>query len=235
VADAMREESLRGGVGRREQYVTIYAGMRTEAYLTPARPRETVRAELGLKEDDIAVGTVARLFYLKGHEDLLALAPRLCGEFPRLKFLWVGDGLLRGEFERQIAQMGLGERFVLTGLVPPARIPELANAMDVLVHPSRREGLALALAQAQLAGRPVVTYDVDGNREGLIDGKTGFLVAPFDRERLAECLQTLLGDDALRRTMGQAGRAFAAGRFGAEAMVDALEKLYEEAAAKSGV
>jgi glycosyltransferase involved in cell wall biosynthesis len=54
----------------------------------------------------------------------------------------VGDGLLRKQFEERIARMGLTGRFVLTGLVPPARIPELCNAMDVLVHPSRREGLA---------------------------------------------------------------------------------------------
>lgn len=226
VADAMREQSLAANIGTREQYVTVYSGMETKAFLDPPVARETVRRELGLREDDIAVGTIARLFDLKGHDDLLEMAPSLCARCPRLKFLWVGDGLLRPQFERRIAEMRLKDRFVLTGLVPPARIPELANAMDLLVHPSRREGLARALPQGSLAAKPVVTYDVDGNREGVIDGETGMVVTPFDRENLARALDLLLADEAMRRSMGEAGRRFALGRFDANVMVNALENLY---------
>ena len=226
VADAMREQSLAANIGSRDQYVTVYSGMETEAFLEPPVPREVARRELGLKDDDIAVGTIARLFHLKGHDDLLEVAPSLCARHPRLKFLWVGDGLLRPQFERRIAEMNLADRFVLTGLVPPARIPELAAAMDVLVHPSRREGLARALPQGSLAGKPVVTYDVDGNREGVVDGETGFVLRPFDREGMARAIDLLLADEEMRRSMGRAGRAFALGRFDAKVMVDALEKLY---------
>lgn len=226
VADAMREQSLAANIGTRDQYVTIYSGMETRAFLNPPVAREAVRRELGLRDDDIAVGTIARLFFLKGHDDLLEMAASLCVRHPRLKFLWVGDGLLRGHFERRIAEIGLKDRFVLTGLVPPARIPELANAMDLLAHPSRREGLARALPQGALAARPVVTYDVDGNREGVVDGETGLVVTPFDREKLARALDLLLVDEAMRRSMGEAGRRFALGRFDANVMVDALENLY---------
>ncbi|HEX5869027.1 MAG TPA: glycosyltransferase, partial [Longimicrobium sp.] len=136
VADAMREQSLAAGIGTPGQYETVYSGMETGAFLDPPRGREDVRAELGLQEGDVAVGTIARLFHLKGHEDLLEMAPGLCARHPGLKFLWVGDGLLRPALERRIGEMGLKERFVLTGLVPPGRIPELAHAMDILVHPS---------------------------------------------------------------------------------------------------
>jgi len=72
----------------------------------------------------------------------------------------VGDGLLRETFEKRIAALGLKDRFILTGLVPPEQIPELAAAMDVLVHPSRREGLARAIVQGQLAGKPAIAYDI---------------------------------------------------------------------------
>jgi len=168
VADAMRDQSLAARVGRPEQYVTVYSGMETSAYLNPPVPREQVRRELGLRDEHIAIGTIARLFHLKGHDDLLAMAPELCREHPHVRFLWVGDGLLRPSFESQIAAMGLTDRFILTGLVPPSRIPELTNAMDILVHPSRREGLARALPQGALAGNPVVTYDIDGNREAML-------------------------------------------------------------------
>jgi glycosyltransferase involved in cell wall biosynthesis len=124
--------------------------------------------------------------------------------------------------------MGLKGRFILTGLVPPARIPALTHAMDVLVHPSRREGLARALPQASLAQKPVITYDVDGNREGVLEGRTGFVIPPFDREELAGALRTLLNDAPLRASMGEAGRTFAVARFDAKVMGDALEALYQE-------
>lgn len=231
VADAMRDQSLAAGIGRPEQYVTVYSGMETAPFLDPPVPRQQVRARYGIADGDVVAGTIARLFHLKGHDDLLELAPDLCARFRRLKFMWVGDGLLRQDFERRIAAMGLADRFVLTGLVPPARIPELTGAMDLLVHPSRREGLARALAQGGLAGVPVVTYDVDGNREGLLDGQSGFLVPAFDRARLGDALGRLLADDDLRRRMGRAGREFALARFDARFMVDALEEVYRAALA----
>lgn len=228
VADAMREQSLAANIGTRGQYVTIYSGMETGPFLDPPVSRAQVRRRLGLADDDIALGTIARLFHLKGHDDLLDVAPSLTKRFPRLRFLWVGDGLLRPEFERRIDSMGLGDRFLLTGLVPPARIPELTHAMDILVHPSRREGLARALPQASLAAKPVVSYDVDGNREGVIDGETGFVLPPFDKAKLSGAVEALLKNDSLRHSMGAAGRRFAVGRFDATVMIDALEKLYEQ-------
>jgi glycosyltransferase involved in cell wall biosynthesis len=226
VADAMREQSLAAGIGRAEQYVTVYSGMETRPFLEPPVPREQVRRELGLADEHVVVGTIARLFHLKGHDDLLDLAASLCERFPNLRFLWIGDGLLRSDFERRIETMKLRDRFILTGLVPPAKIPQLTNAMDILVHPSRREGLARALPQGSLAGKPIVTYDIDGNREAMIPGATGFLIPPFDRHRLREALEALLGDGCLRQEMGRKGRAFALDRFGAKVMVDALERVY---------
>lgn len=228
VADAMRDQSLAGGVGRREQYVTVYSGMDTQPFLHPPVARDEVRRSLGIGESDVIVGTIARLFHLKGHDDLLDLAPRLCERFPHLRFLWIGDGILRERFEARIRASRLEQRFILTGLVPPSRIPELTGAMDILIHPSRREGLARALPQGQLAGCPVITYDIDGNREGLIDGQTGYLVKPFDINALGDRLSDLLGDPSRARAMGEAGRRFAVARFDTRVMVDGLEMVYRE-------
>jgi glycosyltransferase involved in cell wall biosynthesis len=217
---------LAANIGRPEQYVTVYSGMETAPFIHPPVSRDEVRAKLGLRDEHVAIGTIARLFYLKGHEDLLDIAPQLCERHPNLRFLWIGDGLLRQEFERRIAAMNLKDRFILTGLIPPERIPEAVNAMDILVHPSRREGLARALPQGSLAGCPVVTYDVDGNREALIDGQTGFLVPAFDKQKLDECIETLMNEADRRRSMGEAGREFALKRFDAKVMVEELEKVY---------
>jgi glycosyltransferase involved in cell wall biosynthesis len=228
VADAMRDQSLAANIGRPQQYVTVYSGMDTQPFLHPPVPRNEVRNSLGLRDDHIAVGTIARLFDLKGHDDLLDLAPDLCARFPNLRFLWIGDGSLRPKFEQRIAEMELKDRFILTGLVPPTKIPELTNAMDILVHPSRREGLARALPQGELAGCPVITYDIDGNREALIDNETGFLIPPFDKNKLAHALAKLLADTNLRKEMGARGRDFAVKRFDTKVMVEGLERVYHK-------
>jgi glycosyltransferase involved in cell wall biosynthesis len=228
VADAMREQSLAAGIGRPEQYVTIYSGMETEPFLNPPTPREQVRSSLGITNENIVVGTIARLFDLKGHDDLLQIAPQLCGQFPNLRFLWVGDGLLRPRLEAEMNRLGLRDRFILTGMVPPQRVPKLTAAMDLLVHPSRREGLARALPQAGLAGIPAIAYDIDGNREGIRDAVTGMVLPPFDVAKLSDAIATLAKDESLRRRMGQAGRQFALARFDAKVMVQALDRLYGE-------
>jgi glycosyltransferase involved in cell wall biosynthesis len=229
VADAMRDQSLAANIGRREQYVTVHSGMETLPFIEPPVPRDEMRRQLGLEPQHVAVGTIARLFDLKGHDDLLDLAPEFCRRFPNLRFMWVGDGSLRPAFERRIAEMNLKDRFILTGLVPPSRVPELTNAMDIVVHPSRREGLARAIVQGQLARCPVIAYDIDGNREGLIEGQTGYALPPFDQQLLAEKLAMLIEDEPKRRAMGEAGRAFALSRFDAKVMVNGLERVYADA------
>jgi glycosyltransferase involved in cell wall biosynthesis len=227
VADAMTRVSLENGIGKPEQYVTVHSGMELEPFLNPPVAREAVRTQLGLKQDDVAVGTIARLFYLKGHDDLLELAPSLSARFPNLKFVWIGDGLLKEQFRQRIAQLKLTERFVFTGLVPPTRIPELVSALDIVAHPSRREGLARAIPQGQLARCPVVCYDVDGNAEGLIHGETGYAVRAFDVKAFGESLALLLSDSSLRTRMGAAGRAFSKERFDHHLMVRKLLDVYE--------
>ena len=229
VADAMRDQSLAARIGRPEQYVTVYSGMETAPFIQPPVPRDEVRKQLGLRDDHVAIGTIARLFDLKGHEDLLDLAPDLCARWPNLRFLWVGDGSLRQPFERRMTEMSLRDRFILTGLVPPSRVPELANAMDMLVHPSRREGLARALPQGSLAGKPVISYDIDGAKEAVQHGVSGFVLPPFDKRALGQSIDQLMANSQLRTLMGTAGRAFALGRFDARVMVDSLEKVYHRA------
>src|SRR5205823_2883721 len=105
VADAMRDQSLAAGVGRADQYVTVYSGMETAPFLNPPVPPVLIREQLGLRPEHVVVGTIARLFHLKGHDDLLDIAPDLCARFSNLRFLWVGDGLLRQQFEQRIAAM----------------------------------------------------------------------------------------------------------------------------------
>ncbi|MGA2265989.1 MAG: glycosyltransferase, partial [Phycisphaerae bacterium] len=160
VADAMTAGALAAGVGRAEQYHTIYSGMEVQPYLQrPAAVAEKFRRSLGLAEQDVLVTQVSRLAELKGHEYILAAAQQIPDS--RVHFCFVGDGRLRGRIERHIERAGLSGRVHLVGLLRPDRIPAVMHASDVVVHCSLREGLARALPQAMLAGKPVVSFDVD--------------------------------------------------------------------------
>jgi glycosyltransferase involved in cell wall biosynthesis len=105
-------------------------------------------------------------------------------------------------------------------------MPALLAASAIVCLPSYREGLPKALIEAAAAGRPIVTTDVPGCREVVRDGENGLLVPVRDAERIADTLQTLLLDPALRRRMGARGRDIAAAEFGLDAVVDQTLALY---------
>mgnify|MGYP001208020491 CR=1 FL=1 len=227
VADAMTEQLVAAGVAPREKFTTIYSGMEVEPFLNAAEHRDRVRRELWYAGDDIVVGKVARLFHLKGHADLVAAARQACAGNPRLKFLLVGDGILRRQIEGQIAAAGLADRFQFTGLVPPSRIPELLAATDMVVHTSYREGLARVLPQSLLAGRPVVSYDIDGAREVVRDAMACYLVAPDDIATLAARIEQLAASPPLRDELASAGRELCRTRFDHHEMTRQIRALYE--------
>jgi glycosyltransferase involved in cell wall biosynthesis len=228
VADSMRDQSLAAGIGSPDQYVTVYSGMETRPFLDPDVPAEIMRDRLGISPHETVVGTVARLFHLKGHDDLLDIAADVLARHPNTRFLWVGDGILREHLAARADAMGLRDRFLITGMVPPDRVPSLVAAMDILVHPSRREGLARALPQAHLAGKPVITYNIDGAAEAVEHGVSGYLVDPYDIHQLQTHLEDLLASPRLCHALGKAGRATALARFDTQTMVNDLDHVYTE-------
>ncbi len=225
VAEAMKQQYLAAGIGRPDQYSTIFSGFELEPFLAATNDL-SLRARLGLTPDDVVIGKIARLFKLKGHNDLLAVAPGLVGADPRIKFLLLGDGLWRNRLEKQARALGLAEHVVFAGLVAPAEVPALVGVMDLLVHLSLREGLPRALPQALASARPVVAYDCDGAREVCLENETGFLVEPADLRRLGERLLSLAQDPILRQRLGRRGQQFVRERFALQRMVNDLHQLY---------
>lgn len=228
VCDAMTEQYVEAGIAPRDKFVTIYSGMEVEPFLAPPRPRDAVRAELGFSEGDIVIGKIARLFHLKGHEFVIAAASEVISQCPQVKFLFVGDGVLRSEFQQHIDSLGLSRHFVFTGLVPPDRVPELIHAMDIVVHTSLWEGLARVLPQALIAGKPVVSYDVDGAREVVVSGETGYLLPPQSVDELAQALTILAADPELRESFGQTGRSRFTEQFRHQTMTRRIREVYAD-------
>ena len=236
VADAMTEQYQAAGITGK--YVTIHSGMNLEPFLrvdprgssqnavVAGLPDEPSRPTEGLHKSDFVVGTIARLFRLKGHEYLFEAAPRIVAAIPNVKFLLVGDGIYRQRYEHWADRLGMRDRFIFTGLVRPEAIPGYVAQMDVLVHLSLREGLPRTLPQALAAGRPVVAFDVDGAREICRNGETGFLIRAKDAAAVATAVIRLSQDRALAARFGAHGRQLVRNEFGEDLMVRKLDDLY---------
>lgn len=233
VADAMTDLMAGAHVAPRSKFRTIYSGMNVEPFLRCDASREPMRAKLGFQPTDIVVGKIARLFHLKGHEYVIEAARQICRENPSVRFLFIGDGILREQFDARIREMGLVDRFVFTGLVPPNQVPEYVSAMDILVHASLREGLARALPQALIAAKPVISFDVDGAKEVVLNDQTGYLVSPRDVNGLATATIRLASDPSLREDMGKRGREMFTEQFRHQSMTEKIRHLYEEILAAS--
>jgi len=122
---------------------------------------------------------------------------------------------------------GILDNFIFAGLIDRERIPEMISAMDVVVHTSLREGLARVLPQSLAMGKPCVSFDIDGAREVVINGQTGFLVEAFDSTGLADGIARLIEDEELRKRFGENGKRHVDPNFRSEKMVADISEVYQ--------
>ncbi len=235
VADAMTAQALRAGIGRPDQFVTIRSGIEVDAFDPAHVDGAELRASWGIRPDEIVVGTVARLFVNKGYEQLIEIMGvwhrLLAGaSAPNLRFVWVGDGADRPKYERELERRGLRDSVVMTGLVPPADMPRILSAIDILAHTSQWEGLPRTAVQALLMEKPAVCFDIDGAPEVILPGETGELVALGDARGFAAALVSLAHDDDRRLRYGRAGRSRCLTEFDHRTMVNRLDALYAQLA-----
>jgi glycosyltransferase involved in cell wall biosynthesis len=175
--------------------------------------------------DRYHIGTVGSLTPKKGYRYLIEAVSILASREIPAELTFVGDGPLRNELEHQVIKAGLGERVHFAGTM--ADISGALNTFDVFAGSSLREGLPLVVLEAMASGKPVVTTDVGGNGEAVIDGTTGLLVPPGDPYALADALEILWMDGDKRALMGKAGRARVEEHFSASRMVAETERIYE--------
>jgi glycosyltransferase involved in cell wall biosynthesis len=230
LTDGERGEHLRERVGRPECWHVVPSGVELERYrsTTPLR-----RADLGLPESAFVVGCVARLVPVKGVEDALRAVAELRDLVPPVHLALVGDGPQRGTLEALAGRLGLRGRAHFLGLRQD--VPRLLPLFDVLVLPSRNEGMGRAVVEAQAAGVPVVASRVGGIPDVVLHGQTGLLVPPADPRALAAALACLAADPAGRARMAERARRFVSHGLSAEAMVASLDRLYRHLlAARTG-
>lgn len=218
------EEHLARGIGRREQYTTIFSGIDLAPFERAIAQRDATRRALGIEPDAYLVGGVGRLEPVKGFSHFVDAARTVAQRLPKARFIVAGDGALAAELRAQAAD--LGDRIQWLGLRDD--VPELMAAMDVLVLPSLNEGMGRVLLEAGAAGTPCVAASVGGVPDIIRDGETGILAPPREPGALAEAVCALERDPERRRAMGLAARAVVVPAYGLDRMVARIEALYEQ-------
>ena len=195
----------------------------------PAPPPPTgavQRDGLGLRDDDLVVGTVGVLRPQKALDVLVKAAAILREEFPRLRVLVVGAGPEYGALEKLIGELDLSSTVSLLGF--RTDVPELLPIFDVAASSSDFEGSPLAVLEYMEAGLPVVSTRVGGVPDLVEDGVTGLLVDRGDPEALARAITELLRDPDRRAEMGRIARDRRRSEFDIDVMVEHIEQLYED-------
>ena len=226
LTDTLADDALAVGVGKPEQYVTIFSGIYLDRFRDVEVDAQQKRAELGLPEDGPIVGTVTIMNGHKGVDDIVRAVPKVLEAVPDAHFLLVGDGELMPTVRGLVQEFGLEDKVTLPGL--RRDVPELLAIMDVFAHMAWYEILPRAILQALAAGTPVVVAQTGSLKEGLKDGENGYFVPTRDPDALAEALIGLLTDAELLRSMSEKAKESVGEQFSVEAMVRAHEQLYEQ-------
>jgi glycosyltransferase involved in cell wall biosynthesis len=187
--------------------------------------RDQARLELGLPASARVVAGVGRLNPQKNFALFLDVAAQLAPRFPDLHFLLAGDGPEEKMLREKAAALGIADRVTFSGYVADTRLVYLAA--DVLLMPSRYEGLPMTLLEAMAMGLPVVASQLDGIAEVIGDGREGFLVPSDEAALFVERTAALLQDAELSSCIAQNARAKIEASFSVERMTSAVEEIYD--------
>ncbi len=170
-----------------------------------------LKDKYGISNDDKILITVARVLPRKGQDTVIRALPSVLGEFPKLKYLVVGDGRYRAQFSDLAAELGVSDNVIFTGGVPHEEIINFIDTSDIFIMPNRYwnnkiEGLPNALIEASARGKPLIAGRHGGSVEAVRDNLTGVLVDPESEQDVARAIIKILSDESIAREMGALGR-----------------------------
>lgn len=190
------------------------------------RPSRELRSALKM-EDHFTIGFVGRISIDKGIDILLDAFARLKDTFPLLQLLVVGPVEKEAAAAEEITQkLHFTKDLYHTGMLSDVR--PAYHLMDVLVLPSRREGLGNVLLEASAMELPVVAADIPGCRDALVHRVTGVLFEKGNVDALANTLDQLIRSDVLRKQYGRNGRKFVEDTFPQEKIWEGQLRLYQQ-------
>jgi glycosyltransferase involved in cell wall biosynthesis len=141
--------------------------------------------------------------------------------------LWfIGDGSMKEPLKKRAKEIGISSKVHFLGQIENDQIPSYLNQTDIFVMPSFRETFGVAAIEAQAVQVPVVASDIEGIREVVLHGKTGYLASPGNDEQFASWIMKLIEDPQSREKMGLEGRKFVSDRYDWQKCVDQMENIY---------
>lgn len=212
---------------RAEKRVLIPNGFDCERFRPNPEARQQVRAELGIGNDGVIVGLIARYHPVKGHDSFLRAARRVARQYRNVHFLLAGTGVTREEpaLSKAVADNQLQDRVFLLG--ERSDIPRVTAALDIACSASCAESFSNAIGEAMACGVPCVVTDVGESAH--IVGNTGACVAPRDPGALATAIGQLIGAGRdCRQERGRAARQRIEDNFSLPVVVRRYEDLYRK-------
>ena len=191
--------------------------------------RIETRKAYNLSEDEVAVAIIGRLAPIKNHHFFLNVVNSILSKGTKnVRFFIVGDGELKAEISSLANRINhaFGEKVVLTSWIKD--VNKFNAGMDVICLTSNNEGTPVSLIEAQASNIPVVTTDVGGVKDIVLDGKTGFIVPKGDVEAFENKLSILIENKEIRKKMSQNGWAFVKEKFHYLRLVKDMEAYYNE-------
>ncbi len=226
VSNAIREIMIQERKVNPEKIQTIHYGIDTGKFRPDKKRQLQLKRELGIKDHDIVLGSVARLAIEKGHVYIVEAAEKIVEAHPRVKFVFVGDGPLYSDLVAKIRSKNLQDHFLFLGFRKD--IPDLLGIFDVFILASLFEGFSNAVLEAMASSKPVIATAMWGTLESVVDNVTGYLVRPQDPAAIAEKVISLLDNPAQIRQMGEEGRKRVDRYFSLDVQLSQFEKLYDD-------
>jgi glycosyltransferase involved in cell wall biosynthesis len=183
-----------------------------------------VRRELGLDYNHRVIGAIGHLGYEKGYHYLLKAAGAIVHKEEAVKFLIVGDGILRSNLGELVAELGIKDSIIFAGYRND--IPEILSVMDIFVISSIKEGLPMVLLEAMASAKPVIATKVGAIPKVIQHGKTGILVNPRDVSALTREIRLLLNDCQKARELGLNGYNYVKNALSADVMAQKYLSIY---------
>ena len=214
-----------------EKIIVIPNGIDLSEYAV-LPPTRSFKRKFGIKDEEKIVLYLGRLHKIKGVDVLVKAFTHIIKNLDDVRLVVVGpdDGSL-DELQTLVKDMGVGNKVLFTGPLYGLEKIEAYVDSEVYVLPSRYEIFGMTVLEAYACGKPVIVSNVGGLKDLVINGETGLLVEPGNKEQLAKNILHLLNDNERAKKMGLTGKKFVERNFTIEKTVDALEDLYREIAA----
>jgi len=211
-----------------EKTAVLYNGVNSHRFSVKVDPGH-VKAEIGLGPMDPTVLFCGRLEWQKGPDLLVEAIPRVMASIPGARFIFVGDGGMRGDLERRVGQLGVGHAVRFLGMRNGGGLVQLYKACDIVCVPSRNEPFGIVVLEAWSAGKPVVATEVGGPSEFVQHEFNGLKISP-NPDSIAWGLGTMMADFDRARRMGENGRNAVGERFSWDVVATNALEIYNRVA-----